>query len=421
VTEVKWPPFGANAPCRPKRGSAKYLPEGEREGIALCLSGGGYRAALFHLGALRRLNELGTLARLDAVSAVSGGSILAAFLAERVRPWPRSGAIENFDALIAHPFRQFTTKNIRTLWILERAVRPWDSTVAVRTLVRRYCRDVSDLWLRELPERPRFIFSATDMAFGVNWVFERQRMGDYQVGYHSPPPDDYPAGRAAAASACFPPLFEPLPIGLEPARFAGGAPPLAGEDRNGLIRGLRLTDGGVYDNMGLEPVWKRYAVVLVSDGGATFDFRPDRGLLKAFRRLGRYTGIQGRQAGALRKRWLISNFHLGELSGAYWGIGSDVTNYDAAFEGYPEQLVDELISEVRTDLDYFSDGEAAVLQNHGYLLADAAMRCHGRAWIDGTPAAEVPFPEWIEEGRVRQALGGSHKRRILGRWQLWRR
>jgi len=42
----------------------KYLPnpKAEREGIGLCLSGGGYRAALFHLGALRRLNEFGILA-----------------------------------------------------------------------------------------------------------------------------------------------------------------------------------------------------------------------------------------------------------------------------------------------------------------------------------------------------------------------
>lgn len=36
-------------------------------GIALCLSGGGYRAMLFHAGALRRLNELGWLRRLDRV------------------------------------------------------------------------------------------------------------------------------------------------------------------------------------------------------------------------------------------------------------------------------------------------------------------------------------------------------------------
>src|SRR5213593_1149029 len=49
--------------------------------IALCLSGGGYRASLFHLGALRRLNELGVLSRVDTIASVSGGSILAAQIA----------------------------------------------------------------------------------------------------------------------------------------------------------------------------------------------------------------------------------------------------------------------------------------------------------------------------------------------------
>ena len=49
-------------------------------GIALCLSGGGYRAMLFHLGALWRLNEWGYLPRLARISSVSGGSITAGVL-----------------------------------------------------------------------------------------------------------------------------------------------------------------------------------------------------------------------------------------------------------------------------------------------------------------------------------------------------
>src|SRR5260370_31632253 len=50
-------------------------------GIALCLSGGGYRAMLFHLGALKRLNELKYLKRIARISSVSSGSITAAALA----------------------------------------------------------------------------------------------------------------------------------------------------------------------------------------------------------------------------------------------------------------------------------------------------------------------------------------------------
>src|SRR5689334_16250770 len=50
-------------------------------GIALALSGGGFRAMLFHAGALARLNEFGLLSKLARVSSVSGGSIAAGFLA----------------------------------------------------------------------------------------------------------------------------------------------------------------------------------------------------------------------------------------------------------------------------------------------------------------------------------------------------
>ena len=42
----------------------------------MCLSGGGFRATLFHLGALRRLNEIGMLQFIDTFSSVSGGSII---------------------------------------------------------------------------------------------------------------------------------------------------------------------------------------------------------------------------------------------------------------------------------------------------------------------------------------------------------
>ncbi len=49
-------------------------------GAALCLSGGGYRAMVFHLGALIRLNEVGLLSQLKRVSSASGGSITAGVL-----------------------------------------------------------------------------------------------------------------------------------------------------------------------------------------------------------------------------------------------------------------------------------------------------------------------------------------------------
>src|SRR5215470_3301968 len=55
-------------------------PAGSEKGVALSLSGGGYRAMMFHVGALWRLNEVGLLGKLTRISSVSGGSITAGYL-----------------------------------------------------------------------------------------------------------------------------------------------------------------------------------------------------------------------------------------------------------------------------------------------------------------------------------------------------
>jgi NTE family protein len=406
-----------------------FLPEpkNRRTGIALCLSGGGFRAALFHLGALRRLNELGILSTVDTISSVSGGSIIAAHLADRIQSWPPTGnEVSDWEKRIAQPFRDFTKKNLRTNPLLKRLL-PWNlvkSQTAVESLATRYENELTSLSLRVLPDRPRFIFYATDMAFGVNWVFEKRRVGDYQAGYISPSPD-WPVARAVAASSCFPPVFSPLPLGLRPDQLSEGkAPP--GPDRDALIENLHLTDGGVYDNMGLEPVWKKSEVVLVSDGGAVFDFRSDRGLF----RLLRYPTIIGNQSSALRKRWLLSNFILGEIEGTYWGIGSASEDYKAEASansdklvenvpsGYSNSLVKDKISKVRTDLDGFSDAESAILENHGYLLAAAATQRYAPNLAQSTAPISPPHPGWMNEAQVEQALARSHERSVPGRGWL---
>ena len=154
---------------------------------------------------------------------------------------------------------------------------------------------------------------------------------------------------------------------------------------------------------------------LVSDGGATFDPEPDQGL---FRRLKRDMDIVGNQVNALRKRWLISNFLSGELAGTYWGIGSLVQNYELPQRPcYPPALVENVISEMRTDLDAFSPAECKVLINHGYILADTAIRKHQPQLIavSPTPDLEIPHPRWMDAERVEEALKESHKRTLLGR------
>jgi|SRR6266850_2746481 len=92
----------------------------------LALSGGGFRATLFHLGTVWRLNELGYLPKLDRISSVSGGSITAGVLAVR---WPKlafaNGVATNFDAEVVQPLRAFCQRSIDAPAIAEGTLLPW--------------------------------------------------------------------------------------------------------------------------------------------------------------------------------------------------------------------------------------------------------------------------------------------------------
>ena len=394
----------------------RYMPEPrhERKGVALCLSGGGFRAMLFHLGALRRLNEVGLLSRVTTISSVSGGSIMSALLAERLSEWPSSGtsiASAEWEERVVAPARAFTRRNIRTGPIFKRLL-PWNwlrSSAAVDALTATYEREISTRALGAIPEHPRYVLCATDLGFGVNWVFERTRVGDYQAGY-APPPPDWTLGRAVAASSAFPPLFNPMPVERE-VRDSLKDGHAQEPERARVLRDLRLSDGGLYDNLALEPVWKDHAVVLCSDGGSPFAASDDRSLLQ---RLGRYVAVQGNQSGSVRKRWLIASFIERKMEGTYWGIATDVRNYSANAVGYSGDLAANLIARIRTDLDAFSEAEQAVLENHGYLVCAAALQAHMSNAARAMPV-RPPHEDWMDESRVRHALRLSPKRKVLGR------
>jgi len=386
----------------------------ERSGTALCLSGGGFRAALFHLGAARRLNELGILAQLDSVSSVSGGSIFAAHLASSISSWPASGAaVDEWDERVSSGFRSFCSRDIRSGPIIERAL-PWNwvrRSTQTSVLAHRYHSALTQRTLAQLPERPNFIFCATDIVNGVNWVFERLRVGDFRVGYAAPT-DDWPISFAVAASSCFPPLFSPLSVRSLIKKRSEATRPWAQ---------VRLSDGGVYDNLGIEPVWKSHRTVLVCDGGAPLRCE-DPGL---FSEWVRYVDVASNQAHALRLRALIASYRREEISGCYWSIAQSSETGPAWTDCYSRDLVRDIISRVRTDMNGFSLAERAVLENHGYLIADAAIRARAPQMVAAWPPAQVPYPEWLDEEKVRFALAFSHKRlslqRILRNAAIWQR
>ena len=117
--------------------------------------------------------------------------------------------------------------------------------------------------LQDLPDEPRFVINATNVQSGALWRFMKPYMRDYRVGEVEKP--TVQLAQAVAASSAFPPVLSPFEMRLDPAAFT----PEAGMDlqREPYTRKVMLTDGGVYDNLGLETAWKRYETILVSDGG----------------------------------------------------------------------------------------------------------------------------------------------------------
>jgi NTE family protein len=355
--------------------------EGVEDGIGLALSGGGFRATLFHLGAIRRLNELGVLYLLDRVSRVSGGSILAGLLGAR---WARlrfeGGVATNLLEEIESPLRLFCSRKI-------------DIGAALLGLIpgvsaARLVRDVYDelyegRTLQDLPDKPRFVFNSTSFQTGSSFRFSRPYAGDYRVGLIRNP--TFRLAEAVAASSAFPPFLSPLRLRIDPESWerVKGAYLF---DEIEYRRRLVLTDGGVYDNLGLETVWNRYTTLLVSDAGSPFltiTRASGLWLLQALRSL----NLIGNQARILRRRSVIGDFVTGLRRGTYWG-----TDYDAE-----DQLADPLpvdpekkkaLARTRTRLNHFSRQEQGELINLGYALCDRAIR-----WFIPVIAGPAP-PRW---------------------------
>jgi NTE family protein len=106
------------------------------------------------------------------------------------------------------------------------------------------------------------------MLLGIDWIYSKDMAGDYQAGYKRTGLDSIKIAYAAAASACFPPAFTPLHPLLEGNELKGGA--ATGGEADQCRNLIQLCDGGVYDNMGLEPLRKNAETLLASDGGGPF-------------------------------------------------------------------------------------------------------------------------------------------------------
>ena len=187
---------------------------------------------------------------------------------------------------------------------------------------------------------------------------------------------------AVAASSGFPPFLSPVVLEFDDGAFVPGS----GTDleTSEYQRKLVLTDGGVYDNLGLEPVWKSHATVLVSDGGGKLKAkpRPAHDWLRQFRRV---FDVDDNQVRSLRKRQTIDGYKAGLRKGTYWGIRTNVDDFalpDAL--PCPFETTTELANEP-TRLAKVDARKQERLINWGYAVCDTAMRKHV---VPGAPAPD---------------------------------
>jgi NTE family protein len=239
--------------------------------------------------------------------------------------------------------------------------------------------------LQDLPDAPRFVINATNLETGSLWRFMKPYMRDYRVGEIRNP--KIALADAVTASSAFPPVLSPFTVDVDEDDFSHVE---AGVDR-AFLRDISLTDGGVYDNLGLETVYKRYRTLLVSDAGGALAADPSPPSDWA-RHAKRVLDVIHGQVSSVRTRQLIEAFEAGARTGAYWGVRTDASSYgvDLALPAPVQRTAD--LARLPTRLKRLGDDLQERLINWGYVACDAALRSR---WPDAPPEPKAlpPYPE----------------------------
>lgn len=339
--------------------------------IALALSGGGIRAMVFHLGVLKFLAERGMLEQVTRISTVSGGSLLVGLIFQHNSlRWPSS------EAFLASTFPALRLK-LCSRSLQWGALRQLLNPVNFRFIFSRanlLALALRNEWkvearLTDLPDQPEWSINGTTAENGKRFRFKAGSFGDYSLGYATP--GNFPLANALAVSAAFPGGFGPLT--LDASRFvwrkrqwdtdAGSEQPV-----DIGYRRLHLYDGGVYDNLGLEPLFdagrsqSKHAGtrIVVSDAGSPLPGGFAFNVLNPFR-LKRVADIMADQARALRVRTFSTYLQAENGRGALLCIG-DSTGHDF-------QPLQAFASGFPTTLRRLSHDEFEKLADHGYRVA----------------------------------------------------
>src|SRR5215213_2148158 len=237
--------------------------------IALALSGGGYRAAAFHLGTLDMLHRLDLLQSVHVLSTVSGGTLTGlkyalsttqgtpfekfydefySFLRSTnvirqglaaIQPPPRSPFSGQMPSLIRSAAEAYTSPNMLGNKTFDTILNDQSS----------HLREAS--------------FNATEFRTGNYFRFQKSASPDAVIGNGNLKVKREVAemirlADIAAASSCFPSAFEPLRFPddfLWPTKLDEIRRSLGDKFKNCVP----LMDGGIYDNQGVDSIVRAYS------------------------------------------------------------------------------------------------------------------------------------------------------------------
>ncbi len=349
------------------------------EKIALALSGGGIRALIFHLGVIKWLAEKGLLESISKISTVSGASLAVGLIySSNGYKWPTSK--EFLCEVLPRIKKTILENNIQKSLVVNKLL-PFNWFKEQNIILSDTIREVwsVDTNLSDINSYPEWQINCTTYETGKRFKFSQEQMGDHKIGYTR---CDVKLSNALAASAGFPVLIGPYKLNItdyiwEKSEFHEGT---YKENYNEL----HLWDGGVYDNLGIESIFKPddggrlsddITYLIVSNAGKKIgtQFR-EKGL--SHKNLRRLLDIATSQVTALRTR-IVIDFFKRTKQGMYINMGNsasyimkDVT-MDAIEKNnlISECLKDDKVFKVSnypTDLRKPSEDTFNMIFKHGY-------------------------------------------------------
>jgi predicted acylesterase/phospholipase RssA len=230
-------------------------PNNNPNNIALALSGGGYRAAAFHLGTMDFLARIGMLEKVTMLSTVSGATITGAKYALSLSEG------KSFQQFCQELYHFLANTNLPNLWLKKDSSTRQEPNLIVKAATIYHKLLFQGRGFKTILDQPthlqEIIFNATELSTGLGFRLQKSNSngiignGNYRVSQDIL--EGVALGDVVAASSCFPGGFEPI---LFPDDFTW----LEGKSLEDIQSQLgdkfnpplALIDGGIYDNQGVE-------------------------------------------------------------------------------------------------------------------------------------------------------------------------